>query len=80
MEQLGFKKWLFEVGSSGGVGGGLTPAVEVPSAHATALQDYHGEGSSDPENPSGSLPPIKKKTSKVYKSNGRHRKSNIGHR
>lgn len=56
---INFKKWLFEVGSTGGVGGGLTPPKENPLMTANALSDYHDEKSSDSKNPNGLLPPIK---------------------
>lgn len=68
---MGFRDWLFEVGSSGGVGGGMSPERYDPSLFATALQDYHGEESRNPKDDSRVLPPSKKPFKKVYKSNGR---------
>lgn len=57
---MGFKKWLFEMGLSRGLGGGLTPPRERPELHATAIPDHHGKESSDPKNPLGILPPVTK--------------------
>lgn len=74
MQSIGFRNWL-EVGGTGGVGGGLTPPVEVPSDVATALGDYHGKEGSDPKNPAGALPPVKKAPGKLNRRYGRRKPS-----
>jgi len=55
---MNFRKWLFEVGVSGGVGGGLTPDVERPPADPGAFADFHDANQRDPRNPNGQLPPV----------------------
>jgi hypothetical protein len=57
---MGFKKWLLEVGGGGGPGGGLTPPLQNPLSNQGAFADYHGESERDPSNPDGKLPPVKK--------------------
>jgi len=75
---MNFKTWLFEVGASGGVGGGIEPVRQDPEQYATAMKDYHGSSASDPSNPDGVLPPVTKKPAgKVYRSNGRLRKRSV---
>jgi hypothetical protein len=56
-----FKRWLAEVGGSGGIGGGLTPPLEKATGYSGAFADYHGKGASDPKNPNGTLPPVPQK-------------------
>jgi hypothetical protein len=53
-----FIKWLFEVGSSGGVGGGLSPEVERPTSVPGAFADFHDSKERDTRNPNGQLPPV----------------------
>lgn len=60
---MNFKTWL-EVGASGGVGSGMTPAPENPTVYNGAFADYHDEKQKDPKNPKGQLPPVKKKMKK----------------
>lgn len=67
---MGFKKWLIEMGLSRGLGGGLTPPMERPDLHATALADYHGKNSSDPRSPKGKLPPVIRSRVAKKKSSG----------
>jgi len=58
-----FRRWLLEVGmGGGGVGSGMTPPLQRPDT--TAMQDYHGKEDSDPKNPNGALPPVKKRRRK----------------
>ncbi|NBT57452.1 hypothetical protein EBT16_01590 [bacterium] len=57
---MGFKKWLFEVGGGGGLGGGIAPPLQNPASNRGAFADYQGKSESDPANPNGKLPPIKK--------------------
>lgn len=75
-----FKKWLLEFGGNRGFGLGLTPPMERPEAHATALPDHHDGSGSDPGNPNGMLPPVKKGLQGLYKINGNKRSSKAGRR
>lgn len=61
-----FKQWLSEAG----VGGGLTPDVQRPHLVAQgAFADFHDkENGSDPQNPKGQLPPVKKTTESLNKA------------
>ena len=61
---MNFKKWLFEVGGSGGVGGGLSPEVEKPTSVPGAFADFHDEKERDPRNQNGKLPPVPLRPSK----------------
>lgn len=72
MVNMHFRDWLLEVGGSGGVGGGLAPPRENPLISAAALSDYHGPEGSDPRNPQGMLPPVKKAIRELNKKNGKH--------
>jgi len=57
---MDFKSWLVEVGmGGGGVGSGMTPPLQRPDV--TAMADYHGKEQTDPRDPNGQLPPVKKK-------------------
>lgn len=59
---MNFKKWLLEVGmGGGGAGGGLEPIKQNPLSMSGAWADYHSGGDSDPKNPNGQSPPVKKK-------------------
>ena len=51
---MNFKKWLLEVG----VSGGLPPPLESPTGYAGAFGDYHGKSEADPKNQNGTLPPV----------------------
>lgn len=55
---MNFKKWLMEVGGSGGVGGGLTPPVESPARYVGAFAVHHGKSEADPKDQNGTLPPV----------------------
>ena len=63
---MNFKTWL-EVGmGGGGPGSGLEPPKQNPigmisSNSMGAYQTFSDESGSDPENPSGQLPPVAKK-------------------
>lgn len=71
---MNFRKWLFEVGVSGGVGSGINPAIDSPTQYQGAFADYHGEEDKDPRNPNGKLPPVLKKNTKLnYKKNHKYR-------
>lgn len=61
---MDFRKWLLEVGGGGGPGGGMTPPLQSPTSNHGAFADYHGEIESDPANPNGKLPPVKKNRKK----------------
>jgi hypothetical protein len=58
-----FKRWLAEVGmGGGGPGGGMSPPLQKPGIEA--LADYHGPEGSDPKDPKGKLPPVRRKAKK----------------
>ncbi len=70
---MNFKKWLIEVGGSGGVGSGLTPPKQI--VPFSAMHDYHDKDSSNSNNPNGKLPPLNIKNGRrKFKNN--HIKNN----
>ena len=54
---MNFKKWLVEIG----VSGGLTPPVESPARYVGAFAVHHGKSEADPKNQNGTLPPVPQK-------------------
>lgn len=60
--ELYFKQWLLEVGmGGGGPGGGMEPPKQDPTKVAQgAFADYSDKNGTDPRNPNGTLPPIRK--------------------
>jgi len=51
---VNFKKWLVEIG----VSGGLVPPLESPTEYVGAFADYRGKSEADPKNQNGTLPPV----------------------
>ena len=54
---MNFKKWLVEIG----VSGGLVPPLESPTGYVGAWADYRGKSEADPKNQNGTLPPVPQK-------------------
>lgn len=65
---MGFKKWLLEVGGTGGLGSGISPPLLSGTTEQGAFADYYGKEDTNPQNQNGKLPPIaaKKTKSKRY--------------
>jgi hypothetical protein len=61
-----FRKWLFEVGGDGGVGGGLVPILQRPDLYAGAFADYHANSETNPKSQYGKLPPVRKQKKNIY--------------
>lgn len=63
---MSFRKWLFEVGGDGGVGGGLVPILQRPDLYSGAFADYQANSEADPKNQDGKLPPVRKQKKTIY--------------